>query len=120
MLNQLLFSAMAAPGGSGGQSQQSPVFMFAWLGIMVVIFYFMLIRPQQRREKERQALLTNIKTGDRVVFSGGIIGIITNVKDKVFVIKIADNVKIEVSRGAVTQVLEKGESPDESQSTDKK
>ena len=119
MLNQFLTMAMATPAGNGGQSQQSPIFMFGWLGIMIVIFYFMLIRPQQRREKERQALLSNIKTGDRVVFGGGILGIISNVKDKVFVIKIADNVKIEVSRGAVTQVLEKGEQPDES-STDKK
>ena len=120
MLNQVLFIAMAAPGGSGGQSQQSPIFMFGWLGIMVVIFYFMLIRPQQRREKERQALLSNIKTGDRVAFSGGILGIVTNVKDKVLVIKIADNVKIEVSRGAVTQVLGKGEQPDESTPGEKK
>ena len=110
MLNQVLFIAMAAPGGSGGQSQQSPIFMFGWLGIMVVIFYFMLIRPQQRREKERQALLTNIKTGDRVVFSGGIIGIITNVKDKLFVIKIADNVKIEVDKSAIA-TIEKDPAP---------
>ncbi len=104
--------AMGLPAGGGAQGQQSPVFMFGWLGLMLVIFYFMLIRPQQRREKERQALLSNIKSGDRVVFSGGIIGIITNVKDKTFTIKIADNVKIEVSRSAVTQVLEKGDQPE--------
>lgn len=94
-----------------GQEQQSPVFMFGWLGIMIVIFYFMLIRPQQRREKERRALLESIKSGDRVVFSGGIIGMIANVKDKTYTIKIADNVKIEVSRAAVSQVLDKGEAP---------
>jgi len=94
-----------------GQEQQSPVFMFGWLGIMLVIFYFMLIRPQQRREKERRALLENIKSGDRVLFSGGIIGIVTNVKDKTFTIKVADGVKLEVSRIAVSQVLGKGEAP---------
>ena len=101
----------SAPGS--GQQQQSPLFMFGWLGIMLVIFYFMLIRPQQTRERERRKLLENIKSDDRVVFSGGIIGIVTNVKDKTFIIKIADNVKIEVGRAAVTQVLEKGESPSE-------
>jgi preprotein translocase subunit YajC len=101
------------PAPGGGQQQQSPLFMFGWLGIMLVIFYFLLIRPQQTRERERRKLLEHIKSDDRVVFSGGIIGIVTNVKDKTFVIKIADNVKIEVSRAAVTQVLEKGEQPRE-------
>jgi preprotein translocase subunit YajC len=107
--------AMAPPAGGSGSSQQSPIFMFGWLGLMLVIFYFMLIRPQQRREKERKALLSNIKSDDRVVFSGGIIGIVTNVKDKTFMIKIADNVKIEVGRSAVTQVLEKGDQPEAEQ-----
>jgi preprotein translocase subunit YajC len=105
--------AMAPPAGGGAQGQQSPMFMFGWLGLMLAIFYFMLIRPQQRREKERKALLANVKSGDRVVFSGGIMGMITNVKEKMFTIKIADNVKIEVSRSAVTQVLERGEAPTE-------
>lgn len=104
--------AMAAPqgGGAGGQ-QQSPVFMIGWLVLMVGIFYFMMIRPQQRREKERRALLNAVKSGDRVIFSGGILGIVTNVKDKILVVKIADNVKVEVVRSAVTRVLGKDEEP---------
>ena len=113
MTTLLTLLAMAPPAGGGQQQQQSPLFMFGWLGIMLVIFYFMLIRPQQTRERERRKLLENIKSDDRVVFSGGIIGIVTNVKEKTFTIKIADGVKIEVSRGAVTQVLEKGENPSE-------
>lgn len=105
--------AMApAPGGAGGQ-QQSPVFMIGWLGLMLVIFYFMLIRPQQRREKERRALLSQIKSGDRVVFCGGLLGIVTNAKEKTFTIKVDEGVKLEVVRGAVTQVLEKGEVPED-------
>jgi preprotein translocase subunit YajC len=102
---------MGGMGGGGQEGQQSPVFMFGWLAIMVVIFYFMLIRPQQQKEKERRALMEAIKSGDKVAFSGGIIGIVTNVKDKTFIIKVADNCKIEVSRAAVSQVLEKGEAP---------
>ncbi|MBP7829776.1 MAG: preprotein translocase subunit YajC [Kiritimatiellae bacterium] len=106
--------AMApAPGGAGGQQQQSPVFMIGWLGLMLVIFYFMLIRPQQRREKERRALLSQIKSGDRVVFCGGLLGIVTNAKEKTFTIKVDEGVKLEVVRGAVTQVLEKGEVPED-------
>jgi preprotein translocase subunit YajC len=110
MIAEILTLAMAAPpGGKGGQ--QSPMFMFVWLGIMVAIFYVMLIRPQQRRERERRALIANVKTGDRIVFAGGLLGVVTNVKEKTLAVKIADKVKVEVTRGSVTQVLEKGEAP---------
>ena len=110
MLSALTIVAMAGGGGAGG-SQQSPLFMFGWLAIMLALFYVMLIRPQRRREKERQDLLSRIKSGDRVLFSGGIVGIVTNVKDKTYVIKVADKTKIEVVRSAVSQVLDKGELP---------
>jgi preprotein translocase subunit YajC len=99
-----------APGGSGAE-QQSPVFMFGWLAVMIAIFYVMLIRPQRRREKDRQALIQAIKTGDRVLFAGGIIGIVANVKEKTFVIKVGEKSKLEVLRGAVSQVLGTGELP---------
>ena len=102
---------MAASGG-GGSGQNSSVFMFVWLGLMVAMFYFMLIRPQKRREKERQALLNAVKTGDRVLFAGGFLGVVANVKEKTLVVKIADGVKVEVVRGAVSQVLDKGETPE--------
>lgn len=120
MLNTFLILAMAPPAGGAGQPAQSPIFMFGWLGIMIALFYFMLIRPQRRREKERQQLLSAIKSGDRVLFGGGIIGVVANVKEKTYVIKIADKTKLEVVRGAVTQVLDKGELPadvDQEQST---
>jgi preprotein translocase subunit YajC len=120
MMNTFLFLAMAPPAGGAGQPAQSPIFMFGWLGIMIALFYFMLIRPQRRREKERQQLLSAIKSGDRVLFGGGIIGVVANVKEKTYVIKIADKTKLEVVRGAVTQVLDKGELPadvDQEQST---
>lgn len=111
MINTFLFLAMGPPAGGAGQPAQSPIFMFGWLGIMIALFYFMLIRPQRRREKERQQLLSAIKSGDRVLFGGGIIGVVANVKEKTYVIKIADKIKLEVVRGAVTQVLDKGELP---------
>jgi preprotein translocase subunit YajC len=87
--------------------------MFVWLGLMVMLFYFMLIRPQRRREKERQELLSAVKTGDRVLFSGGLLGVVSNVKEKTLMVKIADGVRVEIVRGAVSQILAKGETPDE-------
>jgi preprotein translocase subunit YajC len=99
------FVTLGAPGAPGGMNIQ-------FMGMMVLIFgimYFMMIRPQQRKEKERRELINNLKSGTRVLFSGGIVGTITNVKDATFMVKIADNVKIEVARGAVSRVLEKGD-----------
>jgi len=98
-------------GGAGGQGggQQSPVMMIVWVVIMLAIFYFLLIRPQQRKEKERRNLIANIKTGDRVIFGGGLIGIVTNIKDHVFTVKIADNTKIDVLRSAMIRVIQKDE-----------
>lgn len=106
----LFLQTLAMAGGGGApEQQQSPVFMFGWLALMIMIFYFILIRPQQRREKERRALLSAVKSGDRVLFSGGMIGTVTNATEKTFTIKVADKVKVDVIRGAVTQVLGKGE-----------
>lgn len=92
-----------APAG-GGLGSMMPMML-----IIFGIMYFMLIRPQQRREKERRAMVDNIKTGERILFGGGILGSVTNVKDSTLIVKIADNVKIEVARASVTKVLEKGE-----------
>ena len=96
-----------APGGPGG----NPMTLVGMAVIFMAIMYFMLIRPQQRREKERQAMLSSLKKGQRVVFGGGILGQIVGVKDEenIFLVRIADNVKIEVSKGAVSGVVEKGE-----------
>ena len=101
--------AMVLAAAEPAQGQGNPLGMFVPLIIIFGIFYFMLIRPQQRKEKERRTMVENIKSGARVVFGGGVLGTITNIKDTTFVIKIADNVKVEVVRGSVTQVLEKGE-----------
>ena len=113
-MNGLGFLAMmgAPAGGAQGAAPQSSMFMFVWLGLMVALFYFMLIRPQKRREKERQALLNAVKTGDRVLFGGGFLGVVANVKEKTLVVKITDGVKVEIVRGAVSQVLDKGETPE--------
>ena len=76
---------------------------------MGVVFYFILIRPQQKRQKQHQQLLANLKTGDKVVTSSGIHGLIANVKETTFLLKIADNVKIEIDKSAVSGVEKQSE-----------
>ena len=65
---------------------------------MVVIFYFLLIRPQQKKAKEHKALLDNLKKGDRIITSGGIIGTLINIDDQIVSVEIADKVRIEMGR----------------------
>ncbi len=75
------------------------------------IFYFMIIRPQQKKQKETQAMLNSIRKGDRVLTSGGIFGTVIGVKEKedVIVLKVAEDVKLEFSRSAIVQVTARGD-----------
>lgn len=72
--------------------------------IMFILMYFMLIRPQQKKAKEAEALIKSAKTGDQVVAAGGIMGMISNVKDTTVILKVADNVKIEVLKSSIISV----------------
>ncbi|MGI9087912.1 MAG: preprotein translocase subunit YajC [Chthoniobacterales bacterium] len=83
--------------GSGLLSLLPFLFLF-------VIFYYMMIRPQQKRAKEQTRLISSLKTGDHVITSSGIHGMISNVKDTTVIVKVADNVKIEMEKSAVTTV----------------
>jgi preprotein translocase subunit YajC len=94
--------APAATGSSGGIS--SLIFMAAF----IAIFYFMLIRPQQKKAKEQQAMLTALSNGDEVVTSGGLLGRIVEVGDNYLGVEIADGVRVKVQKNAITQVLPKG------------
>ena len=102
-----------APGTEANPKGQmlQMVGMFVILGVM---FYFLLIRPQQKQRKEHDNLLKNLKSGDRVLTSGGILGIVTNVKEKTLMVKIADNVKVEITKSAVTTVLQRASEGDSS------
>ncbi len=74
----------------------------------MLIFYFLLLRPQQKRQKQAQKMLESLKKGDRVITTGGIHGTILAVKDDVVTIKIDDNVKVDVSKSAVGSVVTEG------------
>jgi len=70
-----------------------------------VIMYFLMIRPQRKRQQEQQRLISALKTGDKIVTNAGIHGLIANVKETTVMLKIADNVKIEVEKSAITNVV---------------
>ena len=98
----------AAAGGQAGGLEGIKAFIP--LILMFVIFYFLLIRPQQKRQKEHKQLLANLKRGDEVVTAGGIMGKITAVSDTFVTLEIADKVRIKVARGQIMSVLNKSES----------
>ncbi len=102
----LLFLAEAAPA-----EQPNPLISMAPLVFIFVIFYFLLIRPQQKKAKAHSKLVESIKTGDQVVTNAGIHGVVANVKDNTLIIKIADNVKVEFDRAAVAVVLKASDTP---------
>jgi preprotein translocase subunit YajC len=93
-----------APGGEGGGGLVSTLIMF---GAIFLIFYFMIIRPQQKRAKERDKLLSNLEKGDKVVTNGGIHGVIAGLEEKTALLMISENVKIKIDRSAITTVLPK-------------
>ena len=88
----------AQPGGGMG--------MLVPMLLIFAIFYFMMIRPQQRKEKERRKMIEELRAGARVVFAGGLIGTIREAKEKTFMIEIAPGVSVEVARSSVVGVAE--------------
>ena len=98
----LAYAMGPQPGGGGGASS---IMSFLPIILIFVVFYFLLIRPQQKRAKEHRNLLSNLKEGDRVLTSGGIIGRITGIKDDEITIEISDKVRVKCARGSITQVL---------------
>jgi preprotein translocase subunit YajC len=106
-MNSLIPDAMAqaatgAPAGPGG---------LQFIILMVVMFgamYFLIIRPQQKRQKEHAAMLTKLAAGDEVVTSGGILGRLIEVGDSFVTLEIAENVRIKVQRFQVTSLVPKG------------
>jgi preprotein translocase subunit YajC len=103
--------AMGQVGGAGGQA--GGLTAFVPLILMFVIFYFLLIRPQQKKAKEHQSMISNLRKGDRIVTSGGVHGTIISLGDTTVSLEIAENVKIKINRGNVGGTLQ-GNAPAES------
>ena len=91
--------------GAGGLVQLLPIVL------IVAVFYFLSIRPQQRRQKQLQETISSLKIGDRVITSGGIIGVITTVRETSFLIRSADKSILEIARSAIADIDHEGKQP---------
>ncbi|HEY0730670.1 MAG TPA: preprotein translocase subunit YajC [Pyrinomonadaceae bacterium] len=88
--------------GAGGLIQLMPILL------IILVFYFLIIRPQQKRQRQLQETIANLKIGDRIVTTGGVIGVITTVRDTSFLIRSADKSILEIARTSIAGIDEEG------------
>lgn len=100
----MLNIAYAMSGQPGAAGQPAAGMSFIPIILIFVIFYFLLIKPQQKRQKEHQEMLKNLKKNDEIVTNGGIHGTIVNLKDKTAVLRVDDNCRIEIQKESVAFV----------------
>jgi preprotein translocase subunit YajC len=100
----LILAQAAQAGGAAGITN-----MLLPMVLIFGLFYFMMIRPQQRKEKERLRMIQELRAGQKIVFAGGLIGTITEARETTFLVELAPKVAIEVARGSVSRVLKEGE-----------
>jgi len=106
VINTLLMMSM---GGTGGGEGGNPLVAFLPFILIIVIMYFLMIRPQAKKQKEHKAMIESLAKGDKIMTSGGLIGTIAGIRDKenILLVKISDGVKIELSRSSIAQVINK-------------
>jgi preprotein translocase subunit YajC len=100
---------MSQPSQDGGPGLMSNLVLF---GSIILIFYFMIIRPQQKRAKERQKLIDSMKKGDKVITSSGIYGTIAGLDEKTVLVQIAENVKVKLDRGSIATIISESSEPE--------
>jgi preprotein translocase subunit YajC len=99
--------AQTAPAAAGGGAESTLLSMLP-LVLMFVVLYFIMIRPQMKKQKEHKAMIDAIAKGDEVIIAGGIMGRVAKMGDSYLHIEVANSVEIQVQRAAVVQVLPKG------------
>lgn len=101
------FAQAAGPAGAVPAANPTIAFLIQFGPILIIfaIMYMLLIRPQQQRQKQMDLMLKAVKKGDRVLTSGGILGTIVGVEDSKAVLRIADDVKVEITKSSIVQVL---------------
>jgi len=106
MITQL-FAAYGPQGGATGQGSGggSPMSLIFMIVAIFAVMYFLMIRPQQRQKKQHQEMMSQLSKGDKVVTTGGIHGTVAGVKDNIVILKVADNVKIEINRASIGQIV---------------
>jgi preprotein translocase subunit YajC len=98
--------AFAQTAGGGGAGSTAFLTQIAFFGAIFAIFYFLLIRPQQKQKKDREAMLSTVKKGDRVVTTGGLHGTVTGLSEQTVTLRVSDQVKLEFDRSAVGRIVE--------------
>ncbi len=118
MIHNTMHAILAmGPSPSGGQQQTAPWWSnLVPLLLMVCVFYFIFIRPQQKKAKQHTALMQGIRPGDKVVTTSGIIGIVVSVKEKSLSIRSADT-KLEILKSAISEITERSGSGEASESS---
>ena len=101
-----IFAMAPAQGGSSEGSLISTLVMF---GLIIGIFYFLILRPQQKRQKEKQRMLDALKKGDKVVTAGGMYGTVAGIDDKTVLLQVSDNVKMKFERSAISVIVKESE-----------
>lgn len=101
------FILMGQPAGQPGQ-ESNPLLNLLPLLLMGVVFYFFLIRPQSKRRKEREAQISKVEKGDKIVTSSGIHGKVTQVEDSTILVEVADNMKIRFEKSAISSISPRG------------
>jgi len=101
-----LLNAMATSESTGQSTTGSMTMTFVTFGLIIVIFYFLMIRPQKKKDKEAQEMISRMKKGDKVVSIGGIHGTVVAVKESTVVVKVDDNTRIEFTKNAINAVVD--------------
>jgi preprotein translocase subunit YajC len=100
--------AQTAPAAAAGGGAESTLFSLLPLVLMFVVLYFIMIRPQMKKQKEHKAMIEAIAKGDEVIIAGGVMGRVAKLGDSYLGVEVANGVELQVQRGAVVQVLPKG------------
>ena len=78
-------------------------------GSIIAIFYFMILRPQQKKQKQHQQMIESVKKGDKIILSGGLHGTVAGLEDKTILVQVAENVKMKFEKGSISNVVREGE-----------
>lgn len=100
--------AQTAPAAAGGGDMMSSLTSMLPLVLMFVVLYFVMIRPQMKRQKEHRAMIEALAKGDEVATAGGVLGKVVDLDEQFLFIEVASGIKLQLQRAAVTQVLPKG------------
>lgn len=103
-----LISDALAAAGTGPMAQTDGTFSLIMIAAIFILFYFMLIRPQNKRTKEHRELISQLKKGDEIITSGGILGKVVQLNEQYIKVSLAEGIEVNLQKGAVSAVLPKG------------